>query len=68
MVGLYSTGQPEEDYYKLFGFDDMSNINEVLLYKTFNSAEGFGNKAQSFVTYNSESKGITWDLVSSYVG
>ena len=68
MVGLYSTGQPEEDYYKLFGFDDMSNINEVLLYKTFNSAEGFGNKAQSFVTYNSESKGITWDLVSSYLG
>lgn len=68
MVGLYSTGNPEEDYYKLFGFDDMSNINEVLLYKTFNSAEGFGNKAQSFVTYNSESKGITWDLVSSYLG
>ena len=67
-VGLYSTGNPEEDYYKLFGFDDMSNINEVLLYKTFNSAEGFGNKAQSFVTYNSESKGITWDLVSSYLG
>lgn len=68
MVGLYSTGNPEEDYYKLFGFDDMSNINEVLLYKTFNSAEGFGNKTQSFVTYNSESRGITWDLVSSYLG
>lgn len=68
MVGLYSTGNPEEDYYKLFGFDDMSNINEVLLYKTFNSAEGFGNKTQSFVTYNSESIGITWDLVSSYLG
>ena len=68
MVGLYSTGNPEEDYYKLFGFDDMSNINEVLLYKAFNADEGFGNKTQSFVTYNSESRGITWDLVSSYLG
>ena len=68
MVGLYSTGNPEEDYYKLFGFGDMSNINEVLLYKAFNADEGFGNKTQSFVTYNSESRGITWDLVSSYLG
>ncbi len=66
-VGIYSTGNTDEDYYQLFGFDDMSNINEILLYKAFNSAEGFGNKAQSYVTYNSEAKGITWDLVSSYL-
>lgn len=67
-VGLYSTGNTEEDYYHLFGFDNMSDINEVLLYKAFNSAEGAGNKTQSFTTYNSESMGITWDLVTSYLG
>lgn len=66
-IGLYSTGNTEEDYYHLFGFDNMSDINEVFLYKAFNATEGAGNKTQSYVTYNNESKGITWDLVSSYL-
>ncbi len=67
-VGVYSTGNPDEDYYKLFGFDNMSDINEVLLYRAFNAAEGAGNSTQGFVTYNSDSKGATWELVSSYLG
>mgnify|MGYP000394004063 FL=1 len=66
-VGIYSTGNPDEDYYKLFGFDNMSDINEVLLYRAFNAAEGAGNSTQGFITYNSDSKGITWELVSSYL-
>lgn len=66
-VGIYSTGNPDEDYYKLFGFDNMSDINEVLLYRAFNAAEGAGNSTQGFITYNSNSKGITWELVSSYL-
>lgn len=66
-VGLYSTGNTEDDYYHLFGFDNMGDINEVLLYKAFNATEGAGNSTQSYVTYNNESKGITWDLVSSYL-
>lgn len=66
-VGIYSTGNPDEDYYRLFGFDNMSDINEVLLYRAFNAAEGAGNSTQGFITYNSNSKGITWELVSSYL-
>ncbi len=66
-VGIYSTRNPDEDYYKLFGFDNMSDINEVLLYRAFNAAEGAGNSTQGFITYNSNSKGITWELVSSYL-
>lgn len=66
-VGIYSTGNPDEDYFNLFGFDNMSEINEVLLYRAFNAAEGAGNSTQGFVTYNSDSKGITWELVSSYL-
>lgn len=67
-VGIYNTGNPDEDYYKLFGFDNMSDVNEVLLYRAFNAAEGAGNSTQGFITYNSNSKGITWELVSSYLG
>lgn len=66
-VGLYNTGNPNEDYYKLFGFDDMSNINEVFLYRAFNASEGAGNSTQGYITYNTNSKGITWELVSSYL-
>lgn len=65
--GIYNTGNPDEDYFKLFGFDDMSNINEVLLYKAFNGADGIGTNAQVLVTYNPEGRGITWDLVASYL-
>jgi hypothetical protein len=40
----------------------------VLLYKAFNAADGFGNSTQGFITYNTDSKGVTWDLISSYLG
>ena len=67
-VGLYNTGKPEIDYYKLFGFDDMSEINEVLLYKAFSATDDFRNDAQTATTHHSLEKGVTWDLVSSYLG
>lgn len=66
--GIYSTGKPGNDYYQLFGFVDMGKINEVLFYKTFNFAEGFGNTVEGFLSYNADSKGVTWELVSSYLG
>lgn len=67
-VGIYNTGNPDNDYYEMFGMDNMSNVNEVLLYKAFNAADGAGNSVQGFITYNANQKGITWDLVSSYLG
>jgi len=67
-VGVYSTGKPDVDYYNMFGFDNMNNINEVLLYRAFSASEGAGNSTQGFITYNANSKGITWELVSSYLG
>jgi hypothetical protein len=67
-VGIYTTGNPDEDYFKLFGFDNMSNIDEVLLYKAFNKADGFGNTVQGYISYNNDSKAITWELASSYLG
>jgi hypothetical protein len=66
-VGLYSQGKPDSDYFTLFGLDNMSNVNEVLLYKAFNAADGARNSTQSTITYNTNQKGVTWDLVSSYL-
>lgn len=66
-VGVYSTGNPNMDYYELFGFDNMSNINEVLLYRAFNMTDGLTNLTQHYVTERNTSKGATWDLISSYL-
>jgi hypothetical protein len=66
MNGNYSVGL-YHDYYKLFGLDNMSNVNEVLLYKVSNSAESMGNNVQNYVTVRTDQMSITWDLVSSYL-
>ena len=67
-AGIYNTGKPEADYYTLFGMDNMSAVNEVLLYKSFSLADGMTNNAQHFVTERNTSKGVTWELVASYLG
>ena len=66
-VGIYNTGSPDDDYFRLFGFDNMGDINEVLLYKAFNAGDGYGNSVQGYITYNTNSKGVTWNLISSYL-
>jgi len=66
-VGIYETGNPERDYYELFGLDNMSGVNEIILYRTYNASDGFGNNVQHFTTNNTDELGVTWDLVSSYL-
>jgi hypothetical protein len=67
-VGIYNTGNPGTDYYEMFGLDNMSSINEVLLYRAFSIADGMTNNAQHNVTERNTGKGVTWELVSSYLG
>jgi len=62
--GLYSTGKPQTDYYNLFGMDNMSAVNEVLLYRAANSSQGLGNNVQNITT---NGLSVTWELVSSYL-
>lgn len=66
--GIYSTGAPDIDYYKMFSLVNMSNVNEVLLYRAFNYSEGFGNTVEGYLSYNANEKGATWSLISSYLG
>lgn len=65
LKGLYSTGKPASDYYNLFGMDNMSAINEVLLYRAANSSQDLGNNVQNITT---NGLSVTWELVSSYLG
>lgn len=61
-VGIYN------DYYKLFGLDNMSSANEILLYRAYNIKDGLSNDVQYVTTFAPFEIGITWSLVSSYLG
>jgi hypothetical protein len=66
--GIYNTGNPDTDYYTLFGLDNMSNVNEVLLYNASNASENMGNNVQLYTTVRSQRMAVTWNLVTSYLG
>jgi len=66
--GVYSTGNPNEDYYFLFGMENMSSVNEVLMYRVANASEGLGNNVQAFTTARTGGMAVTWSLVTSYLG
>ncbi len=66
-VDIYNTGNPDNDYFDLFGFNNMSGIDEVILYRAFNAEDGEGNRVQYEIIYGVR-RGVTWDLVSSYLG
>ncbi len=61
-VGLHAS------YYDLFGLDNMNNADEVLLYRAYNISDGVNNDVQYVTTYATVEMGVTWDLVSSYLG
>lgn len=67
MNGNYQVGI-DNDYYKLFGLDNMSSANEVLLYRAYNIKDGLSNDVQYLTTFQPFEIGITWNLVSSYLG
>ncbi len=59
--GLY------DDYYELFGLDNMSAVDEVLLYRVANEEESLGSNVQYYTTNATDAMSITWWLVSSYL-
>ena len=66
--GIFNTGNPDSDYYNLFGMDNMSNIDEVLFYRVASSAEQMGHDLQFYTTRRTRDMALTWSLVSSYLG
>ncbi|WP_215225607.1 RagB/SusD family nutrient uptake outer membrane protein [Echinicola shivajiensis] len=67
-AGIYNTGNPESDYYTLFGLDNMSDVNEVLFYRIASTAEQLGHELQFYTTRRTRNMAITWSLVTSYLG
>lgn len=61
LVGLH------ENYYEMFGLDDMSDVNEVLMYRAYNINDGVFNDVQYVTTSMPVGIGITWSLVTSYL-
>src|SRR5690606_17623185 len=64
--GAYTKGL-YQNYYELFGLDDMASVDEVLFWKAANSQEGVGNEAQLYITNWTAGSGVTWALVTSYL-
>lgn len=65
--GIYTTGDEEQDYYTLFGMDNMSDVNEVLFYRAYNLENAVKNDVQYATTSATNQMGVTWELVSSYL-
>lgn len=65
--GIYSTGNPETDYFDLFGMDNMSSIDEVLLYRIANTNEQLGHELQFYTTRRTGQMSLTWSLITSYL-
>ncbi|MDR1154154.1 MAG: RagB/SusD family nutrient uptake outer membrane protein [Bacteroidales bacterium] len=72
-IELYATGNPGSDYFDLFGKSgtDMNSIDEILLCRSFSAAVSppMLTNVQRYISYTDcNGKGVTWDLVSSYLG
>lgn len=67
-VGLYSTGNPDKDYYDLFGTGDMGKIDEVLLYRAYNIGDFIGHNQNYYGTTTPYELGATWSYVTSHLG
>jgi len=66
-VGIYNTGNPDNDYYSLFGKSDMGRIDEVIFYRAYNVEDNLGHNTPLYSTIFPGRMGVTWDLVSSYL-
>jgi len=66
--GIYNTGKPDEDYYTLFGMENMSSVREVLFYRPADVVNNYGHNADLYAKIHPYGRALTWWLVSSYLG
>lgn len=67
-VGIYSTGNPETDYFDLFGSGNMGPINEILLYRAYNAGDRIGHNQNYYTASAPNQIGATWSYVTSFLG
>lgn len=66
-VGIFNNGIGDEDYGKLFGQDDYSSINEILLWKGYDQGLKLSHNAQGYLTSRTQNKNIALAMVESYL-
>lgn len=65
---LYSTGDPKNDYYKLFSQNDQSNNPEVILCQVVDPSLGLGGHVWTYLNgFRGNRTGITQQLVADYL-
>lgn len=67
-VGIYNTGNPESDFHNLFILGNHSATEEVLFYRAYSITAGATTPMNRYATIIPENYGVTWELVSSYLG
>ncbi len=67
-VQLFSTGDPANDYFNLFGMDDLSGISEALLIETVDPSQDLGTWAWTYLNgLRGRGTGITKSMVQTYL-
>lgn len=67
-VGIYNTGNPDVDFHNLFILGNHAATTEVLFYRAFSIPAGAANSVNRYATIIPENYGVTWELVSSFLG
>ena len=67
-AGIYNTGNPETDYFSIFGTGNMRPINEVLLYRAYSIADRLAHQLNYYTTGQPNELGATWSYVTSHLG
>ena len=71
--GLYSVyqstggGDPEMDYYRLFGMMDYNNNSEVMFWHRFSNAQGLPSRCMFYFNETPSNRGITKAMADSYL-
>jgi SusD family. len=64
---IYTTGNPETDYYNLFNRFDYKDVNEVMLSRKYSQALGVTHNWNRMCALSYENTGYALDLVQAYL-
>ena len=66
-TGLYSTGNPGEDYCKMFSLKDQSANREALLWKRFDTGLGLSHVFQVYISGRTGEVSVTLEQIQHYL-
>jgi len=68
-VGIYNSGNPADDYNKLFSSTNLSSNTEIILWAKFDKTQTtFSHNFQQFITGRTNQVSVTLELIRNYLG